>query len=153
MLLFFKLLLSCPTCCKGSESQTVLQTVPQSHTKTHHLVVQCLCGHNLKLILIFAKSILQTGACSACQKHAEIPFIWKGAGCTKLTGLSGLWYHSYPFFSDTAFQVIPSQWIPVLDYCPLTVLACIFQTKSHLYFPTMCLISLDNLFFSALTCV
>lgn len=91
--------------------------------------------------------ILQTGACSSCQKHAQPLFIWKGAGCTQLTGLSGPWYHSYPFFSSTAFQVIPTQWIPVLDYCPSNVLACIWLTKSHLYFPTMCLISVDKCFF------
>lgn len=155
MLLFSKLLLSCPTCCKGSDSKTVLQTVTQSHTKTHLPLVQYLCGCNLNSFWFLQSLyfILQIGACSSCQKHAQIPFIWKGAGCTQLTGLSGPWYHSYPFFSNTAFQVIPSQWIPVLDCCPSTVLACIFQTKSHLYFPTMCLISLDNLFFSALTCV
>jgi len=96
-----------------------------------------------KLLLILTKSIHHIAnrglffLSEACRK---------GAGCTQLTGLSGPWYHSCPFFNNAAFQVIPSQWIPALDCCPSTVLACIFQTRSHLYFPTMCLISLDSLF-------
>lgn len=158
LLLFRKFLLNYPTCCKGFEVKQYSKHSPIILYKNPSPI--CLifaqyhggCNRNLFWILQSLYIIFQIGACPSCQKHAQIPFIWKGVGFTQLTGLSGLWYHSYPFFSNTLFQVIPSQWIPVLDYEPSIVLACIFQTKCHLYFPTMCLISLDYLFFSAPSC-
>lgn len=157
-MLFCKFLLSYPTCWKGSEVKQHSKHSPiilYNNPSPICLFAQCHCGCNTNSFWILQTLyiILQIGAHPSCQKHAQIPFIWKGVRFTQLTGLSGPWYHSYPFFSNTAFQVIPSQWIPVLDYRPSTVLACIFQTKSQLYFPTMCLISLDYLLFSALPCV
>lgn len=132
-LLSYKFLLSHPTCCKGSEVKQYSKHSPiilyKNPSPTCRMFAQCHCGCNLNSswILQSLYIILQIGTCPSCQKYAQIPFIWKGAGCTQLTGLSGPWNHSYPFFSNTAFQVIPSQWIPVLDYGPSTVLALHFS--------------------------
>lgn len=114
-------------------SKTVLQT--QSHNLVQKSIshLSNVCSVPLwmqpKLVLNFTKSIyhIANWDLSFLSKNAQIPFIWKGVGCIQLTELSGPCYHSYPFFSNTAFQVIPSQWIPVLDYGPSTVLALHFS--------------------------